>query len=458
MGFCNMNLAEIHIEQKQYTEARKHIDKAIPILASWDSLDYAYSILLLGEIYFYEQNLATAIDSFDISFGIVKRFNAKHDIANNAKWLAKSYEALGDYKTALYYHKIFQQQNDLVYDEEKVRQATMTENHYDLHQKDLEIEAKKHELESSEDVTKLLVLMLLLGGGFATVIFILIRKRSQERKKNNIRLREQNEKTEIQNMEIAKQSKLLNEINNKLAQSNQELADLNEDKNHLIGIVAHDLRSPLNQVQGLVSLLNMTSDNLNEEQKQFLSMILSSIKKQKEMINQILDLRAIESQKININIETLNPNKILQESYEIFEKAALKKNIELKLSFQDEYQIEVDKNYFTQVVDNLISNAIKFSPQGKTVFIKTYRSKSGKKVQIEITDQGNGISEGEMGLLFQQFSKLSNRPTGGESSTGLGLSIVKKYVELMNGKVWCESEEGKGASFFVRFKEIKKEY
>jgi signal transduction histidine kinase len=457
IGFCNMNLAEINIEQKQYLKAKIYIKKAIPMLVNWDSLDYAYSIALLGEIHFHEQNFTTAIDSFNVSMGISQRFNAKADIANNAKWLAKSYEALQDYKKALFYHKTFQKQNDLVYNEEKVRQASITENGYDLHQKDLEIEAKKSELETSEDVKNLLILMIILGGVFATVIFVLVKKRSQERKNNNDRLREQNEKAEKQNMEIAKQSTLLAEINDKLEQSNQELAELNEDKNHLIGIVAHDLRSPLNQVQGLVSLLNMTADNLNEEQKQFLSMIVSSIKKQKEMINQILDLRAIESQKVNINIETINPNKILQESFEIFESAAIKKNIELKLSFEDDYTIEVDKNYFTQIVDNLISNAIKFSPQGKSVFIKTYRTKGGNKIQIEITDEGHGISKGEMNLLFQQFSKLSSRPTGGESSTGLGLSIVKKYVELMNGKVWCESEEGKGASFFVRFKEVSNE-
>lgn len=456
IGFCNMNLAEIYIEQKQYGEAKTHLKNAITILYQ-DSLNYAYCVFLFGQVNFEEQYYLSAIDSFTISFGISKRFNAKRDVSDNAKWLSKSYEALNDFPKALEYHKIFQQQNDLVYNEERIRQASILEKGYNLHQKDLEIEAKKNELQTSKNMRNLLLLMMVLGAILALVIFVLIRKRSQERKNNNDRLRKQNEKSEIQNMEIAKQSDLLGEINDKLEISNKELAELNEDKNHLIGIVAHDLRSPLNQVQGLVSLLNMTSENLSEEQKQFLGMILSSVKKQKEMINQILDLRAIESQKININIESINPNQILQESFEIFEKAALKKYIELVVSFEDDYFIEVDKNYFTQIVDNLISNAIKFSPQGKSIFIKTYRTKGGNKIQIEITDQGYGISKGEMGLLFQQFSKLSSRPTGGESSTGLGLSIVKKYVELMNGKVWCESEEGQGASFFVRFKEFERE-
>jgi signal transduction histidine kinase len=100
-----------------------------------------------------------------------------------------------------------------------------------------------------------------------------------------------------------------------------------------------------------------------------------------------------------------------------------------------------------QVLDNIISNAVKYSPHRKNIFIRL--KSSSEAVRIEIQDEGPGISPDDMQKLFGKFARLSARPTGGEHSTGLGLSIVKKMVEAMNGRVWCESELGKGATFIV---------
>jgi signal transduction histidine kinase len=124
------------------------------------------------------------------------------------------------------------------------------------------------------------------------------------------------------------------------------------------------------------------------------------------------------------------------------------------LPMQDDSMLIVlaDKQAFWQVLDNFISNAVKYSPRGKNVWVRTLsrRDESGNLVgRLEVQDEGPGISESDMKKLFGKFARLSARPTGGEHSTGLGLSIVKKMVEAMNGKVWCESELGKGATFIV---------
>ena len=100
-----------------------------------------------------------------------------------------------------------------------------------------------------------------------------------------------------------------------------------------------------------------------------------------------------------------------------------------------------------QVLDNIISNAVKYSPHGKNVFVRI--KSDNDAVRVEVQDEGEGISPDDMKKLFGKFARLSARPTGGEHSTGLGLSIVKKMVEAMNGRVWCESELGKGATFIV---------
>ena len=102
-----------------------------------------------------------------------------------------------------------------------------------------------------------------------------------------------------------------------------------------------------------------------------------------------------------------------------------------------------------QVLENLVSNAVKYSPPGKNIFVRLQHS--AEAVRCEVQDEGPGLSPEDQKKLFGKFARLSAKPTGGEHSTGLGLSIVKKMVEAMNGKVWCESELGKGATFIVEF-------
>jgi signal transduction histidine kinase len=109
----------------------------------------------------------------------------------------------------------------------------------------------------------------------------------------------------------------------------------------------------------------------------------------------------------------------------------------------------VDPSLAVQVLENLISNAVKYSPPGKSIFVRLKKHAQG--VRVEVQDEGPGLSAEDQKKLFGKFARLSAKPTGGEHSTGLGLSIVKKMVEAMKGKVWCESELGRGATFIVEF-------
>ena len=113
-------------------------------------------------------------------------------------------------------------------------------------------------------------------------------------------------------------------------------------------------------------------------------------------------------------------------------------------------QIEADSAYLNQIIENLLSNAIKFSHFSKNIYI-TETEEQGN-VLVRIQDEGPGMTAADKKKLFKKYEKLSARPTGNESSTGLGLSIVKKFVEVMNGKIWCESVEGNGATFIIQFK------
>lgn len=276
------------------------------------------------------------------------------------------------------------------------------------------------------------------------------------------KLREQNEELESRTESLLDQTDYLHEANqtitnmhmelarqkDEIQQKNDELRTLNTEKNNLISIVAHDLKSPLNQIKGLVNLIQ-TDENLQGESATCLSMIESSANRLSAMIAKILDIEAIESRQLNLVMESTDLSDLLRGLITRFEVDADQKQIQLHPTIPNSISIEIDKNYLTQILENLLSNAIKFSPANKSIFIKLVEQEND--VVIEIKDEGPGLTEEDKKKLFSKYQKLSAKPTGNESSTGLGLSIVKKFVESMKGQIWCESEAGKGASFLVKF-------
>jgi signal transduction histidine kinase len=261
-----------------------------------------------------------------------------------------------------------------------------------------------------------------------------------------IRLKKHNQKLE----EIIKERTAEVFIKNeKVEKQNKKLQELNEEKNYLMGVLSHDLRTPVKQVKGLASILKMGGARSKEEEYELLTKIIGSTDRLNRMISDILDWKTLDTGTIKFHYESLNASESLTDIKNSFRILAKDKNIEIIFEDLLDCYINVDKNYFTQILENLISNAIKFSPTDKKVFIRITDHKG--KVSIEVKDEGPGLTEEDKKNLFSPYQKLSARPTAGESSTGLGLSIVKKYVEAMHGKVYCESTEGQGAKFYVVF-------
>ena len=232
---------------------------------------------------------------------------------------------------------------------------------------------------------------------------------------------------------------------------NQELIDLNAEKNHLIGIVAHDLRNPLTSGLSIANQLKMNDTHLKDEDKESVDFLVNSLNRMDSMVSKILDIRVIEEKKINLNCERTDFGKVLQEVYMNFKDRAKKKKIQVHLDSKKLYAI-ADRNYLTQVFENLLSNAIKFSPSDRNVWI-TMDEQNGE-ILINFKDEGPGLTEEDKKLIFRKFQRLSAQPSAGEKSTGLGLSIVKKYVDIMGGRVWFESTAGKGANFIVSFEKV----
>jgi signal transduction histidine kinase len=274
-----------------------------------------------------------------------------------------------------------------------------------------------------------------------------ILEKHEELERQKEALQDQSDYLHEANQAITSMHEEVQQQKNEILKKNEELLNLNNEKNNLISIVAHDLKSPLNQMRGLLSIIKVKIDKSDSETLACLEMIEKSATRLTALIAKILDVEAIESKDLNLVIERFNISDLLKLIVERYQFSAAEKDLRIVGQFEDDVLVTADKVYTMQVLDNLLSNAIKFSPPNKNVFIRVIKEK-GNVVMI-VQDEGPGISAEDKKKLFGKYQKLSAKPTGNESSTGLGLSIVKKFVEAMNGQIWCESEEGNGASFFV---------
>lgn len=246
-----------------------------------------------------------------------------------------------------------------------------------------------------------------------------------------------------------RKKKKLQETTQILEEERRRLEVVNEELKTLMGIVAHDLKAPLNKVVGLMQLVPLVG-SLNEEQTKCINMVNQVAYDGRQFIENLLDLKAIEEQRRRLNVEPMEIMQWFSRSLIGYEQTASKKNIELKLQMNaPEGWIAVDKSAFGQIMDNLVSNAIKFSPSDKSILISIETGYS--LVSVGIKDEGPGISEDDQQKMFKKFQRLSARPTAGEHSSGLGLSIVKMLIEQMNGEIHLESKLGEGSTFTVYF-------
>ncbi len=240
---------------------------------------------------------------------------------------------------------------------------------------------------------------------------------------------------------------------------NNELRELNREKDELLGIAAHDLKSPFSVISGFTELIMerfesdafAKSDPAHDEISGFLRVIARTSMRSVELINSLLDLSEVEARHhTDSRTTTVDLAAIVRDVAHAFQQHALAKHIKVDIHVEDrKVLVNGDPQSLYQIIDNLVSNAIKYSPPCSSVSIAV--NDSIDHVTFHVADEGAGITDGDRQHLFKKFAKLSARPTGGEPSNGLGLFIVKKLAEGLGGKVWCDSVPGKGSTFFVRF-------
>ncbi len=249
---------------------------------------------------------------------------------------------------------------------------------------------------------------------------------------------------------IVEKGRLVSELASqkmKIEQQYEELRRLNELQNTFMGIAAHDLRNPIASIQSVADLLLMPDFEIDTvEQHDFLLDIRDQTQHMLTLLNDLLDVTRIESGKFNLDLIYTSMRKMLEEAVRRNGRLAEPKGTQVILEEVSEGQVLADAARVRQVLDNLISNAVKYAPPNSTVRV---RSQMGDYCwRVEVQDEGPGIQPDDRNRLFQDFARLSARPTGGERSTGLGLSITRRVIEAHGGEIGVDSQPGTGSTFW----------
>ena len=236
-----------------------------------------------------------------------------------------------------------------------------------------------------------------------------------------------------------------------IQEQNEKLQQLNETKDKFFSIIAHDLRNPFNAIYMMSEVLKRKGNNLNsEETYQIIDLLYISSKEVYELLDNLLTWSRLQRNKLEYVPEKIDLIKIIENNLSLYENIAKSKNIELKHKIDKTIDIFADRNMLNTIIRNLITNAIKFTHENG--YINIYSKDEGEFVKISIEDNGIGMTPEEIDQIFSKSKTMTKVGTAQERGTGIGLMLCKEFVEMFQGRLWVESEKGKGSTFYFTIK------
>lgn len=419
----------------KYNKAIIYFNKAIELKAgSETNFSSANDYSMLGRCYLKMKNYAEAEKYLLIGEKNLKANNGLSNLIETYQFLADLYEEKKDFTKSIYYTASLNRLNDsleLVKNKSYISEFETKFKTLEKEQENELLKAQNKLLESESKNNTLLAISLLV------VLFISIYLAFNLKlvRKTKDKLINKNKIIELKNQEVANQ--------------NKNLAQLIEENQSLMGILAHDLRSPFNKISGLTHLLEEEKDE--NEKAIFINYINTICKDSLQLIQDTIDISEIFNDKhtvTSVKFEKFSPSDVLDNLMNSFKVIAKEKLIEIEvINAIEKLEITNSKDYLTRILDNLLSNAVKFSPiKSQVIFTATLLNNN---LVFSIKDNGPGFTELDKQQLFMRFKKLSARPTANEASSGLGLFIVKQLTNLMHGDIQVISEFGKGSEFVL---------
>lgn len=425
LGIVTNNLGDIYRVKKSYGQAISYYNESMSICEKINDIEGSlWTMNNLALIYIQQGNFNEAENLLQKARDINKNIKVHELLKINYLNFSILDSARQNFRMAYHWYKAYKNLEDSLSSAQNSKIVHEMNVRFDSDRKDREIRFLSKERQSY------FVLLIISGVLIFSLSYLAIYKIRTERKLN------------IQKLEVSKK-------NEELHQLNKNLEDLIRENEGLIGVVAHDLRSPLSKTTGLLNLIKLTGP-VNKQQDEMITMIEKVCKDGNVLIKDLLELSQAEN---NSNPQSLsdriNVNRYLESLVLQHQQRAIQKeiHIELKSNVPPNTTIDTNEEELTRILDNLVSNAIKFSNIGSKVFITVHTTVD--HLVFKVQDEGPGIGEDDKVHLFKKFKKLSARPTAGEPSTGLGLSIVKSLIDRLKGSITVESELRKGTTFII---------
>ena len=482
------NLSSFEILLGRYDEAAKHLNNVIDIYKKkndLNSLSIAYNNKAI--LYYHQEDFETALKWFEESkklkvkqeniIGIalidmnmaeilmnMKNYKKALRILDSSKvvfdstgtieLLIEAYNtenkiniARGDFKAAHKSLEMYHKLNDSIHNKASENKIAEIETHFKVAEKEWENERLK---EQSENQNLIIIIILILSSLILILAVALIFKNRSMNKTNEI-LKDLNTKLEDKQLRIENQNYELAELNSDLVKTNRELSELNAMKDKFFSIISHDLKSPLSSLYLMIEMLvENYNDFSGDELEETLELLKASSRNTSSLLENLLTWSRTQMNKVDFNPELISMHNLAESTINALQSSAYIKHIKIDNNIPENLKVSCDYPMISTVIRNITNNSIKFTPEGGKIIVSAADEKDYLRISIE--DNGVGMNEDAKNNLFLLDKASSTPGTNNEKGTGLGLIIVKEFIEKHEGKIWAESEKGIGTTFHFTIK------
>jgi signal transduction histidine kinase len=437
------SLGELNFRMGKNYKALEHFKELLTISSIRnDKANKALAFYSIGLIYKKTNSEPLAVDYFLKSIETAKSDRRNKLLIDNYSEISSSYEAVGDLENALKYSKLYASIKDSLISDLSISRMAEVKSNKEMRKSRKEIETLQQnnlvqalELESQSKQRNFLF--------FVTVVVILISSfvyyRYYIKSKTNEVIMAQRNKLDLLNKE-------LNRKNTYLTESESKLKYLNGTKDKFFSIISHDLKNPFSTLMGYTDLLSEYFDDFSdEEKKSIINEVQNSTHRAYALLENLLQWSKSQRGELKMLPERIDLSIVVSDNITNLYEEARKKDISLKSEINGQTYVLADYNTISSVVKNLLSNSIKFTNEGGSVNISA--KDNGDHFEIIVSDNGVSISEEDMNKLFRIDVHHTTIGASADKGTGLGLVLCKEFVEKNGGKIWVESESGKGSDF-----------
>ncbi len=385
----------------------------------------------LGMLHYFQKEYDRAAEHLHAGLSLARESQAHEEIRRAHEYLSLCYEAQGDFKTAYRHKGELVTISDFIQQDRNDRLLLEAQNRYVVDGKQSQIRTleqikaeREAELQRQAEFQKFLFAVIGLGAVIVFLVaylYLTIRRSNRRLKVAHVRVQEQN----------------------------LQLTELNATKDKFFSIIGHDLKGPLNSLTSFSSLLMNHTDSLTKDEIRMLAADLDkSLKNLFSLLENLLEWARSQTGNIDFKRERFDVATLLAENRNLLQAQADNKGISIDVRVATEpITVDAHRHSVNTVIRNLVSNAIKFTPNGGAIIIDA--TSKGNEVIVSVKDNGVGMTEEVLRKLFRLDAKHSTKGTADEKGTGLGLILCKEFIEKNGGRIWVDSQPGKGSVFFI---------